>query len=41
MVRRESKACATGAGGINDSNLIVGSYIPVGKATPKPFLGTE
>jgi hypothetical protein len=35
------KGSNTGAGGINDSNLIVGSYIPAGKTTPEPFQGTE
>jgi len=35
------KGSNAGAGGINDSNLIVGSYIPAGKTTPEPFQGTE
>ncbi len=35
------KGSNSGAGGINDSNLIVGSYNPAGKTTPKPFQGTE
>ena len=35
------KGSNTGAGGINDSNLIVGSYTPAGKTTPQPYQGTE
>jgi hypothetical protein len=35
------KGSNTGAGGINDSKLIVGSYIPTGKTAPEAFQGTE
>ena len=33
--------CPTGAGGINDNNLIVGADNPSGKTTPEAFQGTE
>ena len=35
------KGSKTGAGGINDSDLMVGSYTPAGKTAPQAFQGTE
>jgi hypothetical protein len=35
------KGSDTIAGGINDSNLIVGAYIPSGKTAPASFQATE
>ena len=35
------KGSNTAAGGINDSNLMVGSYNPAGKTVPEAFQGTE
>ena len=35
------KGSNTAAAGINDSNLMVGSYNPAGKTVPEAFQGTE
>jgi hypothetical protein len=37
----DPKGSSTEAGGINDSNLIVGSYNPAGKTVPEPYQGTK